>query len=212
MSDGEQRYEGRDILVKFDATKCIHARNCVLGRPDVFVPNAPGEWIQPDGARAEEIAAVARACPSGAITYELHAGAPEAAPLVNTARLRENGPLVMHAEMEIEGHGAALRAALCRCGHSKNKPFCDGTHLPALFVATGEPPIEDSKPLAERAGKLSVKPLPDGPLLVSGNLEVVTGSGRTVNRVEKCALCRCGASDNKPYCDGSHARGGFRSA
>lgn len=212
MSDGEQRYVGRDIVVKFDAQKCIHARRCVLGRPDVFVPNAPGDWIQPDAAGAEEIAAVVRACPSGALTYELPGGAPEPAPLVNVARVRENGPVVMHGELEIEGHGAALRATLCRCGHSKNKPFCDGTHLPALFIATGEPPTEDSRPLAARAGKLAVKPLPDGPLLVNGNLEIVAGSGRTVNRVEKCALCRCGASENKPHCDGSHARVGFRSA
>ncbi len=54
-------------------------------------------------------------------------------------------------------------------------------------------------------------PLENGPLLVTGNLEIVSGTGRTINRVRKTALCRCGQSANKPYCDGSHTRVGFRS-
>src|SRR5580698_9839052 len=98
MSDGPQEYRGKSIAVHFDGKKCIHARHCVLGRPDVFVPNAPGEWIQPDAAAAEDIAAIARACPSGAITFErLDGAAGEAPPPVNVVRVRENGPLAVHA-------------------------------------------------------------------------------------------------------------------
>jgi CDGSH-type Zn-finger protein len=39
----------------------------------------------------------------------------------------------------------------------------------------------------------------------------VSGTGRTINRVTKAVLCRCGHSANKPYCDGSHTRVGFKS-
>jgi CDGSH-type Zn-finger protein len=177
----------------------------------VFVPNVEGEWIHPDAATAEEIAALALTCPSGAIAYERLDGQPgEKAPLVNVARLRENGPVAVHAEMTIEGHGSPFRATLCRCGASSNKPFCDGSHVAAGFEATGEPATQASEPLASRSGPLHVRPLPNGPLLVEGNLEICTGTGRTINRVTKTALCRCGRSSNRPYCDGTHAKVGFR--
>jgi CDGSH-type Zn-finger protein/uncharacterized Fe-S cluster protein YjdI len=191
----------------------------VLGRPDVFVPNAftmgetpkpppqaSGEWIQPDAAPAEDIAAIARACPSGAITYERLDGAEqESAPPVNVARIREDGPLAFAADLAIEGKPPLLRATLCRCGASKNKPFCDGSHVEIHFKATGEPLLQDSPALAERGGKLIVKPLRNGPFVVLGNLEICTGTGHTVTRTQKTALCRCGGSRNKPFCDGTHA-------
>jgi uncharacterized Fe-S cluster protein YjdI len=115
---------GKRSLIRFEPKKCIHSRHCVLARPDVFVPNVEGEWIHPDSATPEEIAALAQSCPSGAIAYErLDGGPQEAAPLVNLARVRENGPLAFHADMVLEGHGRIFRATLCRCGASKNKPF-----------------------------------------------------------------------------------------
>lgn len=211
MGDGIQEARGKRVVIQFDGKRCIHARNCVLGRPDVFVPNVDGEWIHPDAATAEEIVALAQACPSGAIRYERFDGGPaEAPPLVNLGRVRENGPVALHADMEIEGHGATLRATLCRCGASKNKPFCDGSHTAVGFVATGEPPTIESQPLANRGGKLSITPRDNGPLLLAGSIEIVSGTGRTVNRTEKTALCRCGHSANKPYCDGTHTKIGFR--
>jgi CDGSH-type Zn-finger protein len=101
---------------------------------------------------------------------------------------------------------------LCRCGASTHKPYCDGSHTTEGFVASGEPAPVESAPLAQRDGPLLIEPLKDGPLHVRGNLEVITGTGKTVNRVTECWLCRCGQSDNKPYCDGSHRSAGFRSA
>ena len=53
-------------------------------------------------------------------------------------------------------------------------------------------------------------PTKNGPLHVQGSLEVVSGTGRTVNRVTDTWLCRCGHSQNKPFCDGSHAKFGFQ--
>ncbi len=202
---------GKRVLIRFDGDKCIHSRNCVLSRPDVFVPNVSGEWIHPDAATPEEVAGLALNCPSGAIAYErLDGGEGEQPPLVNTVHVRENGPYAVRAEMSIEGHGAQLRATLCRCGDSKNKPFCDGTHTKAGLEATGEPKSQESAPLEVRNGPLSVKPAKDRPLLVEGNLEICAGTGRTVKRVTKAALCRCGHSANKPFCDGTHSKIGFQ--
>jgi len=210
MNDGNHQYKGKKIIIGFDAKKCIHSRNCVLGNPQVFVPNAPGDWIQPDAASSEEIASLAHQCPSGAITYErLDGGVQEKAPLVNTVRIRENGPLAFHADMTIVEHGECYRSTLCRCGASQNKPFCDGSHSAVNFVATGETLTVDSEPLSERAGKLTITPISNGPLQIEGNLEVSSGTGRTINRVKKTWICRCGSSQNKPYCDGTHRKIGF---
>jgi len=208
---------GKEATIIFDGTRCIHSRNCVLGRPDVFVPNVEGEWIHPDRATKEEIAEIAHSCPSGAIRYgwmDKTTGSliePESAPLVNTVHIRENGPLAFHADIDLEGQGSLLRATLCRCGASKNKPFCDGSHTTVGFSATGEPATHESAALPARNGKLHVKPAPNGPLLIEGNIEIVSGTGRTINRVSETALCRCGGSANKPYCDGTHKKIGFKS-
>lgn len=201
---------GKKVVLHFEGSKCIHSRQCVLGRPDVFVPNVEGEWIHPDNATPEEIAALALACPSGAIAYErLDGGAGEAPPMVNVARVRENGPIAVHADLNVAGQPRSFRATLCRCGASKNKPYCDASHTAAGFKATGEPDTAESSPLAVRNGELKVTPAKNGPLLVEGNLEICSGTGRTIHRVTKTALCRCGQSAKKPYCDGTHSKVGF---
>jgi len=211
MSEAEV-VRGKRVKLIFEGERCIHARQCVLSRPDVFVPNVQGEWIHPDEATPEELAALAQSCPSGAITYERLDGGPnEAPPRVNLARVRENGPIALHGELAIAGEAPRFRATLCRCGASQHKPYCDGSHTAAGFAASGEPPAQDSAPLAQRDGALTVTPVEHGPLLVTGNLEIVSGTGRTINRVRKTALCRCGQSANKPYCDGTHSHVGFRS-
>jgi CDGSH-type Zn-finger protein len=74
----------------------------------------------------------------------------------------------------------------------------------AGFVATGEPAIFESAALAHRNEPLAIESKPDGPLHVTGNLEVITGTGKTAQKVTECSLCRCGQSKNRPYCDGSH--------
>ena len=210
MAESAEEYRGKTIVVRFDSRKCIHARNCVLGRPDVFMPNADGPWIKPDKASAEAIAAIALSCPSGAITYQrLDGGPQESAPAVNLVRIRENGPLAFHAQLAIEGEPPALRATLCRCGASQRKPYCDGSHAAAAFLATGEPAAQESSPLPQRGGVLAIKPLRNGPLMTSGPLEIVSGTGRTVIRSNEVFFCRCGGSANKPFCDGSHKRIGF---
>jgi CDGSH-type Zn-finger protein/uncharacterized Fe-S cluster protein YjdI len=210
MSKDIEEVAGKEITIRFEASKCIHSRGCVLSRPDVFVPNVEGEWIHPDAASAEAVAELAHNCPSGAITYVRHDGKEqEHPPMVNLVRVRENGPLALHGKLELDGE-SIVRATLCRCGASARKPFCDGSHAAASFIASGEPATIASTPLAQRNGTVTITPAENGPLLVSGNLEVVSGTGRTLNRCVKTALCRCGGSANKPYCDGTHTKLGFQ--
>ena len=73
-------------------------------------------------------------CPSGAIRVARNDGtaSSDAAPVVNTLRLRENGPLALEAPILIRGQAqTAVRATLCRCGASQSKPYCDGSHAAA---------------------------------------------------------------------------------
>lgn len=206
-----QRYDGKSITILNHDGRCIHSRNCVLQRPEVFIANADGPWIVPDAANADRVVATISACPSGALAFERHdGGAAEGPPPVNTIHVRENGPLAVNAALDLKGDTAHYRATLCRCGQSRNKPYCDGSHVSEGFEATGEPPAQESTPLAHRDGPLAVSPQVDGPLLIQGNLEICSGTGRTVTRTQKAALCRCGNSGSKPFCDGSHRRVDFK--
>jgi CDGSH-type Zn-finger protein len=110
----------------------------------------------------------------------------------------------------IAGKPAGYRATLCRCGASNNKPYCDGSHKEVGFAASGEPATKTADALAQRNGPLAIDPQPNGPLEVTGNLEITAGTGRIVARVTAARLCRCGGSQDKPFCDGTHARNGFR--
>ncbi|MBT3143105.1 iron-binding protein [Phaeobacter gallaeciensis] len=203
--------ESNNISVQFDGKKCIHARRCVLGLPMVFQPGTKGGWIFPENANAEEIARVIDSCPSGALTYDRHdGGVEESMPRVNTSRICENGPNEIRGDIRIPGEEPRKRVLLCRCGASKNKPFCDNSHNEASFVATGEVGATDNTATLEgRDGPLDVNPIKNGPVRVAGNLEITAGSGRSVATGQKFSLCRCGASGNKPFCDGSHAKVGF---
>ena len=179
--------------------------------PNVFKANTPGKWIFAENTDAETLAAVARECPSGAIRYARKDGVhDELVPDVNLVRVRENGPYAFLADLEIDGKPAGTRATLCRCGQSSNKPFCDGTHNTVKFTASGEPSTIDNTALASRNGTLKIERTDDGPLRVTGNVEICAGTGRIVLRTTAAKLCRCGHSKNKPLCDGSHVAAGFK--
>lgn len=205
-----QEYRGRKVIVRFDAGKCIHSRNCVTGHPGVFATHVEGPWIRPNEGSVEQIMHIALTCPSGAITCErLDGGTPEAAPRVNTVHVRENGPLAVHADIHIED-SQVTRATLCRCGASRNKPYCDGSHTEAGFNATGEPAAKKLQPLEASDGPLAITAIENGPLRLRGALEICCGSGRLIERTAEAWLCRCGQSNNKPFCDGSHKKSGFQ--
>jgi CDGSH-type Zn-finger protein/uncharacterized Fe-S cluster protein YjdI len=210
--DGVDHIEGRDMTLLYEGKRCIHARFCVTGGPKVFLANVPGPWIQPDAARVDHLVEIAHACPSGAIRYLRKDAKPnEAPPQVNLLAVREAGPYAVRADVRMNGQSGNYRFTLCRCGASKNKPFCDGSHHEVAFSATGEPATGKADMLPTRDGPLDIQPEPDGPLRVRGNLEITSGTGRVVVRLTQARLCRCGGSSNKPFCDGTHARIGFRS-
>ena len=209
MADIEE-YKGEHVTVVSEGERCIHSRYCVLNLNSVFLPNVDGPWIKPDGASRAAVVSVVEKCPSGALRYTPNGDtAPEHPPTVNTVRIWENGPLAIHAELEVAGDKSSFRAVLCRCGHSKRKPYCDHSHVEAGFVATGEPESKEITELAAKNGPLKVRPTHNGPLCVEGNLEICAASGRTISRETRVFLCRCGHSQDKPYCDGSHMKAGF---
>ncbi len=209
-STGREMARGRSLLLTFDAMRCIHSRHCVTELPRVFQANTPGTWLFPDEADAELLSAVVRECPSGALQYErLDGGAPEPVPAVNLIRLCENGPYAVLADLDLGGRSVGYRATLCRCGKSKNKPFCDHSHAAAGFQASGEPATLETNLLAERGKPLRIDAIRNGPLVVTGNLELCAGTGRVILRTVATQLCRCGQSKNKPLCDGSHVGAGF---
>jgi CDGSH-type Zn-finger protein/uncharacterized Fe-S cluster protein YjdI len=212
VTDGVESIEGKSLTLLYDGKKCIHARLCVTGAPSVFLANVKGPWIHPDAMPVESLVEVAHACPSGAICYRRKDGKPdEIAPPVNLLAIREAGPYAIRAELQLAGQSGAYRATLCRCGASKNKPYCDGSHHDVGFTASGEPPTTYGDMLEVRNGPLVIEPETDGPLQVRGNLEITSGTGRVVARVTQARLCRCGASSAKPFCDSSHQRIGFKS-
>ena len=200
------------IYIMYDVKRCIHSRNCVLNAPRVFLANVVGPWLHPEEASPEQMEQIARDCPSGAITYHrLDGGLDEEAPEVNVLRVRENGPYAINAEIELEGQGGMHRVTLCRCGKSRNKPFCDSTHLEVGFIASGERALIEAVTFENRAGPLNIEPTRNGPLELTGNLEICGGTGHTIQRVQTARLCRCGGSANKPFCDNTHVRNGFNS-
>jgi CDGSH-type Zn-finger protein/uncharacterized Fe-S cluster protein YjdI len=212
IADGIETVVGDKITIDFEGRRCIHSRFCVTGAPKVFLANVEGPWIHPNAMDEEKLVAIAEACPSGAIRYRRNDGKPdETAPPVNLIAIREGGPYAFRGNLVIDGKPAGFRATLCRCGASKHKPFCDGSHHDIGFNATGEPAPTNAKTdmLAVRDGPLSIDPQTDGPLQIRGNLEITAGTGKVVARVRTARLCRCGGSANKPFCDNTHMTNGF---
>jgi len=123
-----KKYEGDGVTVWFDATRCDHFAECVHGHPEVFQPGRK-PWIRVDLGEAEEIAAVVRRCPTGALHYRLEAGPPEGPKAPTSVLPLKAGPLLMRGDLRIKtpaGYVRDTRAALCGCGATANLPFCDG--------------------------------------------------------------------------------------
>jgi CDGSH-type Zn-finger protein/uncharacterized Fe-S cluster protein YjdI len=206
-------FPGGEIDVAWDGRLCIHVAECGQAKGDLFVAGRQ-PWCEPDVDTRDEVRDIVERCPSGALTYIDKSGAPETAAAENTVSVSCSGPLFARGDLRIEGApedmpGVRVRAALCRCGASKNKPFCDGSHEVAGFKDYGAVG-ERGKDTGGRGGRLDIKPLKDGPLMVSGNVTLLAGSGRVAWHGNSVALCRCGASKNKPFCDGSHKATGFK--
>ncbi|MBV9453101.1 MAG: CDGSH iron-sulfur domain-containing protein [Rubrobacter sp.] len=210
-------YRSEKITVSFDVERCIHFAECVRGLPEVFdIDKRP--WVQPYRSHPDRVAEVVIRCPTGALQFERRdGGAEEPIPDANIVAVAADGPLYVRGDIEItDSTGTTVledtRVALCRCGESMNKPFCDNSHRQANFRDVGL--LGENRLAARPDGggrKLRIVPGVDGPLILSGEIEIRSADGKNAYHGTKTALCRCGYSMNKPFCDGSHARAMWRS-
>ena len=172
-------------------------------------------WCDPDCLSPDAVAEIVRRCPSGARRYERKDGGPQETPEPrNTAVVSNNGPVYLRGDLKIDGakpgmEGTKCRAALCRCGRSQEKPFCDDGHEEPLFDDAGAVGKKGAGYEGE-GGTLMVGRVPDGPLSVCGKLTIVSGNGREAWKGKEAELCRCGYSANKPFCDYTHVEKDFK--
>lgn len=131
----KKEYTNGEITVTWEPEKCIHSTNCWKGLHHVFNPKAR-PWINMDGARSEEIVAQVNQCPSGAlgVFYNVAKGTQNMVTDKVQIEVTPNGPLIIKGAIHLKHSDGKEEqkektTALCRCGGSANKPFCDGTHL-----------------------------------------------------------------------------------
>ncbi|MBL4686903.1 MAG: CDGSH iron-sulfur domain-containing protein [Nannocystaceae bacterium] len=207
------KYPGKQLDVIWDRRLCIHVGECGRSEGDFFVGGRT-PWCDPDQTEASNAVDVCHRCPTGALSYDRKDGGPlETAADENTVVVASRGPLYIRGELDVAGasdnmESVKFRAALCRCGQSKNKPFCDNSHEASDFKDYGAVGTSADDATAT-GGPLKVGKAPNGPLLLSGNFSIINSSGRVAFRGTRAALCRCGASKNKPFCDGAHKAAGF---
>lgn len=207
----DRRYTGQDVDILYNVKRCIHAEECVHRLGEVFNPQRK-PWILPDATTGDRVADVVPRCPSGALHYESKDGSSvEAVPESNRITLWHNGPLQLSGQLRIEGTTVDVqdetRVTLCRCGGSQNKPFCDNTHKHNGFEGAAAEGL--SATAVSDGGPLKVSVQPNGPLTVEGSFSLYDENGSLLFSGRKAALCRCGGSGKKPFCDGSHLRNGF---
>jgi len=206
------RYTGEEVIVEFELGRCIHTGDCTYALPEVFDTRRTGRWVHPDAAPPEDVAQACADCPTGALRcIDKTSGKPmHAAPQENTIQIIADGPLYVHADMQVGGElEPSHHVALCRCGASRLMPRCDNSHRETGFCDSGMVSV----PLpteASESGILSISSIPDGPLMVEGPFTLLDAAGEKICKSGKAVLCRCGASKMKPYCDGSHMNIGFK--
>jgi CDGSH-type Zn-finger protein len=125
-------YHAPGITIHDDRAICAHAGRCTDGLASVFKYGSE-PWIDPAGASVTAIVETIRRCPSGALSYTLDRPEAPQEPLPQSVVVTKNGPYEVAGGIGLvdaaTGQGnATARYTLCRCGGSKNKPFCDGTH------------------------------------------------------------------------------------
>ena len=153
-TDGEwdyrANYVGKKITIHDNRGICAHSGYCTDGLPAVWKMGVE-PWIDPDGASVEEIIATIKKCPSGALSYSIEDVESRDQDRTPAIQLAKDGPYRVVGGIELfnepRGEEASLEYyALCRCGGSKNKPFCDGTHWHINFRDETEEPSAAVEP------------------------------------------------------------------
>jgi CDGSH-type Zn-finger protein/uncharacterized Fe-S cluster protein YjdI len=215
--DRVHEFHGQGVSVTWSPRRCIHVGECVMNLPAVFNPGRR-PWVDAEQASPDAIAHVVARCPTGALHCAgRDGGVAEVVPSTNSVLVAPHGPVYLRGDIELLDESGVVRladtrVALCRCGKSESKPLCDGSHSAAGFRDAGAvhdaSSVQNSGPVD---GKLWVRPQRDGPLWLDGPFILTGADRRTVLSGSSAHLCRCGHSQNKPFCDGSHEHAVFRS-
>ncbi|MEU7856542.1 CDGSH iron-sulfur domain-containing protein [Nonomuraea sp. NPDC049141] len=150
VPDRQDTHEGVQVTVLDNRGICAHSGLCTDRLSTVF---RQGEepFVAPSGGRSDEIIRAVRACPSGALHYAID-GLKGPDPVREpTIEVSKDGPYRITGGIPLDGDGSREHYSLCRCGHSRNKPFCSGMHYYVGFV---DPPLSDEPTLFEWAGGL----------------------------------------------------------
>lgn len=134
-----REYSNGETTVVWEAEKCIHSGICAKGLSQVFRPKVR-PWIRIDSASTDAIINQVKQCPSGALRYYMNAEEDDKASetLETKVEVLENGPLLVYGTLKVTYKDGTQETknkttAFCRCGASKNKPFCDGAHVKQGF-------------------------------------------------------------------------------
>ena len=132
MASNVHQYTGEEIVVRWDESRCIHLEQCVKALPAVFDRDQQ-PWVQLNSADVAAVISTIERCSTGALQYRrLDGGPEEQVDATPSAVARPPGPIIVRGGLQIEtldGEKVSTpRAMLCGCGHSANRPFCDGAH------------------------------------------------------------------------------------
>ncbi len=128
-------YTNNEIKVLWDAGICIHSANCVNSLNSVFNPKQK-PWINMQAASTEKIIKAVKNCPSGALTYKWSIEMEEEKQNEESSvkiQVNAGGPYLVKGNVVLTDKDGSETIkegtiALCRCGGSQNKPYCDGSH------------------------------------------------------------------------------------
>ena len=134
-----KEYTNGETTIVWEAEKCIHSAICAKGLPQVFQPRER-PWIKIDAAKTDAIIDTVKKCPSGALSFYMNSERDKTAEVLETkVEVLENGPLLVYGTLHVTHKDGSKEiknktTAFCRCGASKNKPYCDGTHVKDDFI------------------------------------------------------------------------------
>ncbi|WP_407356891.1 CDGSH iron-sulfur domain-containing protein [Methanolobus sp. WCC5] len=131
-----ETYVGKDITIHRNKDICCHVGHCVRNLPSVF-KKGQDPWADPDAVDPEEIAQLIRTCPSGALSYTINGELHKDYSRESEIFVLKDGPYNVTGIRLDDPDGSEPDThdhySLCRCGASRNKPFCDGTHRDIEF-------------------------------------------------------------------------------
>ena len=133
-----KEYSNGELTVVWKPSLCIHAGECVRRLPKVYDPDGR-PWITPENASTAALKEQIKACPSGALSFYMNDEPqqvtvnPEPLNATTMVEIMPNGPILVHGQIDLKSRDGKIETkgkttALCRCGASNKKPYCDGSH------------------------------------------------------------------------------------